>query len=1681
MRTALSRLLAVAAIAAVVFGGNLLAQSGPPPSTDPNDQPASSEGPDAVSTYNGQLSLTVPIGPVFTVGPGLSFQAKLHYSSRVWAPGDWVVNPGPNPEPFILLQGDPAMGLGWRFSLGQIVESSAGTPSAFIAPDGSAHQLYVGRKYGDGNDGYFYSRDGSYIRVKYLGSISAGYEVWTPDGNVLTLAHNVTGYDEVGQYRTDVSATAGTGRGRNGFFTTAIANPYGDSISVTYQSTKPWVPYQITIPSIGGSSSRTITIGLNGSGLVSTFTLPTLNSSTGATYTLSYSSHGQLSRPGSPPHPNANTAALQYLDRIDLPNVGYASSYTFSYYDSVANPQPPTAYARGALKSQKIPTGATITYEYGTWAFYHANPQNRMPPPYCSYPPGSFPSGLQVYRTGPGIEPSLPSVQDCNSPDRVAGIVRRTIDVGNSATSYYVYAFPYGEQGSDTASQSETLVVSPADAAGNHHSTTYLFAASTPSAISGPLVGALLRTAVFNGDATGGSFGYGNSGFPGPVCSNALFCQSNSSVRRIVEFSYETDAYNPSPTAFVEANRRVIQKTTVYNTLPVGQTTSGKYHQVAYVYDANAGQYSKETHSGNLGSDARESQTTWSPLISSSSWKLDRLQKVELRATANGTDFSTFTNDSFDAAGNPTHSTTLDGSTANAGSLVHAFPRDSHGNPSSETFTLGSASYTKTVTYASGTLKTSSWGSLGWKTVDNDIDTYTGLVTTSYDSNRSISSSLKTVLDYDLFGRLKETTPANLEAHTKTSYDSTTQSTTTRQPQGTGQEVVWSRTILDGIGRVVKQQRKIPGSSLGNGQTVKKIVRFDAQGNKSFESEWVDDAVNDGSLSTGTSWTGFDEFGRPTTITKTDGKTTNIDYSDTNSPASVWKKKVTINDVGGVAATTTYNYDAFGNLSQVTESVNSDVTTYAYNPQDKLIGVTQGQQTRTYTYDAFGFLRTMSTPETNPYSDVFTYDPLGNVLTESHPDSISLTRTYDAAARLRTIALQPGSIYAENCYDGNGSCTSNTNFSGGTYPLGKLTRRIGKNYDASSNVTSVVTEDFTYSEATGRLSQKATTVSGLTGAIPAVTERWYYDQFGQPVDYYHPRTSGTFMEARTFDYGLPVAISANGIPVVVQATYRPSGALATYVTGTNTGHNVTTTIAEDTTGYPRPGRISTTGASSNFDTGLYAYDGAGNIKTIGADTFTYDKESRLLNAAYSGLGSQAFDYDRYGNLKYKGTTASPFTVDLASNRITSYTANSQAGSLTYNNRGEVLTNLLGTTTETYTWDALDRNTRYQVTGGIDWKYTYDASGERVVKVPAAGTDYFYTFRDAAKRIATEYQGPALSRDNAYLGNLLVATYASCPVNGTPGWQFLSSDHLGSPRLATDANGTTLDARKYWPFGDLAAGGASAERVQFVGMERDSEGNRYYDHARSEDFNLSRFLTPDMFPGEPNRPQSWNRYAYAADNPARVVDPDGRDGVDVADAADARIIKAVDTADVVLTGDLRTAVQVTGFVAMSYTSLLRVGSSVGEAIGSGQGLVGAVVTDALRAAGIASLVYPILSSAVRTSSVTEQLVTRASEIHDVLDPIAQTHRTTAALETDGPRIIAGGGRDLTPAQRAMVGTGEVAARMPGADAEVTALAHAEAAGLSPRAIGVTRDICPSCALVIQKSGGTLTSPTTAVWP
>jgi RHS repeat-associated protein len=64
--------------------------------------------------------------------------------------------------------------------------------------------------------------------------------------------------------------------------------------------------------------------------------------------------------------------------------------------------------------------------------------------------------------------------------------------------------------------------------------------------------------------------------------------------------------------------------------------------------------------------------------------------------------------------------------------------------------------------------------------------------------------------------------------------------------------------------------------------------------------------------------------------------------------------------------------------------------------------------------------------------------------------------------------------------------------------------------------------------------------------------------------------------------------------------------------------------------------------------------------------------------------------------------------------------------------------------------------------------------------------------------------------------------------------------------------------------------------KFTGKERDSESGLDNFGARFDSSSLGRFTSPDplLNSGRPGNPQTWNRYAYALNNPLRIVDPTG---------------------------------------------------------------------------------------------------------------------------------------------------------------------------------------------------------------
>ena len=169
-------------------------------------------------------------------------------------------------------------------------------------------------------------------------------------------------------------------------------------------------------------------------------------------------------------------------------------------------------------------------------------------------------------------------------------------------------------------------------------------------------------------------------------------------------------------------------------------------------------------------------------------------------------------------------------------------------------------------------------------------------------------------------------------------------------------------------------------------------------------------------------------------------------------------------------------------------------------------------------------------------------------------------------------------------------------------------------------------------------------------------------------------------------------------------------------------------------------------------------------------------------------------------------------------------------------------------------------------GGVT--YTYDGDGNRVMK--SNGTIYWYGANSASLE-ETDLNGN-LQRWYYFFNGQRIARGLTTNEVG-----FYMTDHLGNVRyLGGSATGYALD---YYPFGaDRIVNNDETgdDRYQFTGKERDSESGLDNFGARYNSSAMGRFMSPDSIGGRPAFPQSWNLYAYVANNPLNAVDPTGLD-------------------------------------------------------------------------------------------------------------------------------------------------------------------------------------------------------------
>lgn len=116
--------------------------------------------------------------------------------------------------------------------------------------------------------------------------------------------------------------------------------------------------------------------------------------------------------------------------------------------------------------------------------------------------------------------------------------------------------------------------------------------------------------------------------------------------------------------------------------------------------------------------------------------------------------------------------------------------------------------------------------------------------------------------------------------------------------------------------------------------------------------------------------------------------------------------------------------------------------------------------------------------------------------------------------------------------------------------------------------------------------------------------------------------------------------------------------------------------------------------------------------------------------------------------------------------------------------------------------------------------------------------------------------------------------------------YFHDDLVGSPVMATDVNGLQVWKETYRPYGDQLIDSASAQnnKIWFGGEPFDDSTGLSYKGARYYDPTLGRFMAVDPVAFDLDNLHSFNRYAYANNNPYRFVDPDGQNSITAAEGA-----------------------------------------------------------------------------------------------------------------------------------------------------------------------------------------------------
>ena len=445
----------------------------------------------------------------------------------------------------------------------------------------------------------------------------------------------------------------------------------------------------------------------------------------------------------------------------------------------------------------------------------------------------------------------------------------------------------------------------------------------------------------------------------------------------------------------------------------------------------------------------------------------------------------------------------------------------------------------------------------------------------------------------------------------------------------------------------------------------------------------------------------------------------------------LWQDIGAVNATTGNRPTTTYGYDANGNLKTV-QPPGQPATSYQYDALNRLFLTTDALGGLSqYRYDPLDQLREVRDPRN--VTTVYQVNAFGEQTQVASPDSGTTNKTYDAAGNLKTST------------DARGKQS--------TYSYDALNRLIGISFTSGNPIS------FTYDAGPNSLGR-------LTGmADETGTTQWQYDPYGRvtqktiqvggvPRNVAYRYDAQGRLDQLTYPSGKALtltwraskldALSLDGQPVLMGVQYHPFNGPRQWTFGNgrvvNRGYDANKRLVNYPLGneqrnlaYDDAGRITQINATNPALNQTIGYDFLDRVTSWNTQLYnngySYDAGSNRTSATYGAANFSHVVAPTSNRLQsVAGPTPKTYQHDAAGNVI-----NDGITSFVYNDRGRLasVTNAQGTTS-----------------------YLINGLGQRAVKTGIEGIRFVY---DEGGKLLGEYDaGGALLQETLYLGDMPVA-------------------------------------------------------------------------------------------------------------------------------------------------------------------------------------------------------------------------------------------------------------------------------------------------------------------------------------